>query len=474
MPLPNCTFAAPTVERVRGREQCNCAPLTSSSSVDAVKFGASLGARSRRSRRRQPRWGLPTAACPAPRYLTHDYPRLHRERLRRGDVLYHCSNTGALGDYPRSIPEALVLSIVLDRAFLLQCDITNRDEGVKITWPTAIAAYFFGAHFDWRLPPMPAGLVHNSSNVTALDAVNTVPRYRDLNLTEFRQQTVGALRVHSAGRSWTAWRVLARSPDVAERFGALANLPPLRLNGCLLRYLFKPTKHLSNLLVQAFPSASVRVIAGGGLLPSAAMHIRVGDSVWSRHSPFASTGRAGLPRGLDRPWRWSLETRDSLFSRYPLRAMQCLMRASRVRPETEPGGTAAPASSAIHTCLSCIVVGDATELIEECARRALVSPILTNHVAMHPVVAGRYGFDAHRRLSNEKSVVDWYLLARSHTVVTFGLSAFAGTALWFRNAGAVAGRHIAIHNVTRVLQRTDGEDEWDVQACGRQADMQQW
>lgn len=392
-------------------------------------------------------------------------------------MLYHCATSGALGDYLRSIPEALVMSIILERAFVLQCDRVNKDEGVKILWPRTFEAFFTGAHFDWRGAFPSAG--HNESEVTTIDAVTDVPAYHATNLTEFRQRTVGAMRILTAGRSWAAWRALERSTrygmDTSEWFGQLGQLTPLQLNGCLLRYLFQPTKHLTLLAMDQLPSLSWPVLAGAGLFPTAAMHVRLGDSVWARHSPFARTGKPGVVRGgVSNPWRWSLEFRESLFTRQPLRAMQCLMRASIARPAsnnataTTWGGTAVqPVAPAASNCLACVVVGDGTETVEECARGALVSPILTRHVAMHPVVAGRYGFDQHRRLSTDKTMLDWWLLARSQVVLTFGTSAFAGTALWFRNAGAAVGQHVSLHNTSSHALQPGGvrEPEWMASAC---------
>ena len=58
-----------------------------------------------------------------------------RERRARGHVLYHCSREGALGNYLRSVPEALVLSVLLDRAFVLRCDMPTKSEGIHVAWP---------------------------------------------------------------------------------------------------------------------------------------------------------------------------------------------------------------------------------------------------------------------------------------------------------------------------------------------------
>ena len=57
----------------------------------------------------RPRWGLPTARCPASEYLLHELPRLHAERKAAGRVLYYCSNGGiGWGNFLQGLPLALV------------------------------------------------------------------------------------------------------------------------------------------------------------------------------------------------------------------------------------------------------------------------------------------------------------------------------------------------------------------------------
>ena len=453
---PNCSFDYAAVARIRRQERCHCGLTNNVHTSDhgpTAPVGRGNGLASARAGRR-PRWGLPTAACPATHYLTSVYPRLHRERLKRGDVLFHCSRSGAFGDFVRSIPEALAISILLDRAFVLQCDTVTKDEGVKIEWPLHLPLYFTGPHFDWRYREQLAREMErsrkNQSNpdlhVTVIDTVVSVSEYRSLNLTTLRKSVVGAVRVVTNAKSTAAAKALQKSPDAAaERFGPLARLNPVQLNGCLLRYLLGPSKHLTRLVLGAVPFLSERVVATDTILPVATMHVRLGDSVWARNSPLSRTGKPGF--ALGRPWRYSLEKRQNIFWKRPLHAMQCLMRASTreaLESHLSPG------------CLACVVVGDGTEAIEQCARAALERPLFTGGVAMHPLVAGRYGFFAgrnplNRRLANEKTVLDWWLLTRTHTLVTLGTSAFSSTAIWLREAGNHHGYHIGAHNISRIL-----------------------
>lgn len=72
-------------------------------------------------------WGLPTSKCPATPYLLREYPESHRRWLSEGRVLVHCSTSGGFGDYLRSIPSVVVLSMMLELALVLQCDVPTFD-----------------------------------------------------------------------------------------------------------------------------------------------------------------------------------------------------------------------------------------------------------------------------------------------------------------------------------------------------------
>ena len=141
---PNCSSITRfDAERARDGERCLCGNVSA----------APAQAHPRRHRGRSP-WGLPTAACPTTRYLTHVYPRVYRELRARGRILFHCSRAGGLGDYLRSIPEALAVALLLERAFVLRCDTTTKNEGIHVPWSHVLNSYFEGPHVDWRgLPP---------------------------------------------------------------------------------------------------------------------------------------------------------------------------------------------------------------------------------------------------------------------------------------------------------------------------------
>ena len=66
-------------------------------------------------------WGLPSAGCSAhwTRYFTEVYPRKHAEWRAQGRVVVHCCPSSGLGNYLRSLPPALIYSMVTEQALTL-------------------------------------------------------------------------------------------------------------------------------------------------------------------------------------------------------------------------------------------------------------------------------------------------------------------------------------------------------------------
>ena len=84
----------------------------------------------------------------------------------------HCSREGALGNYLRTLPTVLVVSVILERALIIWCDESNLDLGRPVRLdgrPHEIAPdrrpvgaqvrvhghlgeYFAELHFDWSGP----------------------------------------------------------------------------------------------------------------------------------------------------------------------------------------------------------------------------------------------------------------------------------------------------------------------------------
>ena len=289
---PNCSFSAEAVERVHRMERCHCG--AAAPALPPHPGRALLARRQRRAR--LPAWGLPTAACPAARYLVKDYPRQYQRLRSEGRILFHCSRAGGLGDYMRSVPEAIVLAVLLERAFVLRCDTSTKDEGIHVPWPHVLPLHFVGAHFDWRGLPSP---LPNASELSIVDTLVTADAWHGararFSLTELNRSAAPAVRVITDAKSLAATRLLRQDPDLAaERFGTLATLPPDQLTGCMLRYLFRPSRRLHFLLRALLPAVSERLVASASLLPTAALHVRLGDAVWAHPtlSPLSAQGTA--------------------------------------------------------------------------------------------------------------------------------------------------------------------------------------
>ena len=76
-------------------------------------------------------WGLPTPSCPAVPYMLKEYPTLHRRWHAEGRILIHCSRSAGLGNYMRSVPAAVLLALLLDRALVLRCDRPWKDPSTR-------------------------------------------------------------------------------------------------------------------------------------------------------------------------------------------------------------------------------------------------------------------------------------------------------------------------------------------------------
>jgi len=95
------------------------------------------------------------------------------------------------------------------------------------------------------------------------------------------------------------------------------------------------------------------------------------------------------------------------------------------------------ATGSASGCLSCVVVSDAG-WVGQCASQALHQPILTAGVARH--------LAASPKVTDQRDVLklflDWFLLAQSRALLSFGSSSFAGTAHAFAAASSAAARRV--------------------------------
>jgi hypothetical protein len=148
--LHGCPAEGEERQTLHQGEQCHCGarkPGTGSSLANTSGVG-----RSHAAGHVSAGWGLPTYACPATPYLLDEYPALHRRWLEEGRVLVHCSTSGGFGDYLRSIPSVVVLSMLLELALVLQCDVPVFDPlnpHRELRLHTQMPRMFFGPHIEW-------------------------------------------------------------------------------------------------------------------------------------------------------------------------------------------------------------------------------------------------------------------------------------------------------------------------------------
>ena len=141
-------------------------------------------------------------------------------------------------------------------------------------------------------------------------------------------------------------------------------------------------------------------------------HVRLGDGYLVERDP-NTTWYARRQGG-----------RSSAYSDNVSHAWECVTRFSRVG----------------NDCLPCVVVADAEEVKAD-ARRFLPAPILTAGVAIHQLAAS----GSEQTLDNEdKTLLDWWLMARSEILVKGGGSSFSDTADMFRAAGDNTGRTLSL------------------------------
>uniref|UniRef100_A0A7S2DFZ3 Uncharacterized protein n=1 Tax=Haptolina brevifila TaxID=156173 RepID=A0A7S2DFZ3_9EUKA len=188
------------------------------------------------------------------------------------------------------------------------------------------------------------------------------------------------------------------------------------------------------------------------LAPSVAMHVRMGDGAFFRNSTVAAQ--------MAKAKIWApfvFEWRRNIFSLgHAQRAMECLAVASDAKSAAAPKARAASSSqvpsSDAPTCWPCMVIADAREVIT-CARDAFgPTAILTPGDAIQIV-----GSDPRQMTWAEvdKTFLDWWVLARSARLLTFGESAFDITAAHFSLAsGSTSRLWIRAHNDSEVREDT--------------------
>lgn len=206
-----------------------------------------------------------------------------------------------------------------------------------------------------------------------------------------------------------------------------------QLDGCLLRYLLAPTPRLLELMHQT-PHVPPPAADDSGLHYSVALHVRLGDY-------FSSD--------IDPKWyfkRTNKDIRGGPFFAAPAQLMACMRIAAEDRRRRFGGaGEGGPwrggGGRGGGGCLQSVVVSD-SPLGETCARAGLDRAAITRGQATHLLAS------AHASTASDEDVgktfVDWWLLARSATLMligpeSIGPSSFFHTAHQFRDATSPDG-----------------------------------
>lgn len=193
-------------------------------------------------------WGLPTPGCSArwTRYFTEVYPRQHAEWRAQGRVVVHCCASSGLGNYLRSLPSALVYSMITEQALTLACDdpehfVMEKNGVPPSQLPGHLARFFRGPHFDWSFTyTLPRGVPSIDLGATQMN-----PGRWAWNASRGSRVTTTmathARRVLMFSKSMPYFgRYFGRQPsgkeDILDKY--------LNLDGCLLRYLLAPRQVL--------------------------------------------------------------------------------------------------------------------------------------------------------------------------------------------------------------------------------------
>ena len=278
------------------------------------------------------RWGLPTPECPAAPYLLHDFPIQHQQWRAQGRVLVHCNRGTGLGDYLRGLPSAFILSLILELAFVVECDQVQTNSGLPMRLSHYLQRYFQGPHFNFS----GSGVV-NESVITYELKSNLMARHP-------RWSGVGGVRVYTNPSAVAKRLFMFNQAKLRTQMGNWTQMHWSTFEGCILRFLLAPSERLEKLLqavtfphaARLSPSKSARSRdlhsaprvtnedskSGAGLLLAVAIHIRTGDAAF-----FNSSSSAAIARS----WRWSTDVRSTLFSKDALLPMRCLLRASSIQ-----------------------------------------------------------------------------------------------------------------------------------------------
>jgi hypothetical protein len=377
---------------------CRCSAPSNASLVEQAQETSAM------------RWGLPSAGCSFSwiRFWVQEYPRLHAQWRAEGRVAVHCSSATGFGNWVQGLAGALVYSMIMGQALTLRCDdpdVMKRETGHVVRIHESLPHYLRSPHFDWDFdPPRP---VPTKSSVD-LYATQMNPSAWPWNSSKSTRvvttHAVHARRVLLFTQSIApSWRRYFSDTEVSE----LLRTSDHAIGSCLLRYLLAPTPRLQH----AVRAASGVEVRPSGLMPLAAMHVRIGDSSFTSHDSTA---------------KWQFRTEElrgglGLFKAHPAAPLECLLRLSE---------------RADGRCVSCVVLTDSVH-VESCAHAALGAHVTTPGASVH------FGASSTTKtadpLNQQRVYLDWFLLAHSAASLQMSPgSTFAGTARQYRAASVRA------------------------------------
>ena len=382
-------------------------------------------------------WGLPTAACPldeaAASFWLTDFPAKHARWKKEGRVLIHCDRS-ALGNYMRVLPTALLVSVLLELALVLECDQPADSERAFAELP--LSEYFRSPHIDWHRGHLALGDRAAELDLNGIFHWGT-RKNADTSNNRLQPGRWSAVRLYTSAAHQT-YRLLGQMPGRMPPFlgnftprlaGRLSNwsgvalvaqnqlskhgrripgteLPDSghQLNGCLLRYLLAPTRKLQQAFQALSPLPRRHPRQPGDLLSLTTLYVRLGDSVFH----------------ANRSWPFRLDKHGDAIRRSPAAIFRCLLSVL----EDGRGG-----------CLQSAVLSDSTTVTEKCARLLLRQPTLSPGIPVHPMASPDLAMRSNEQ-NVQKYFVDWYLISRSIGLMTAGetSSSFFQTARTLRDA----------------------------------------
>ena len=321
---------------------------------------------------------------------------------QQGRFLTYCSRGGGFGSWLRGLGSALAISILAERALIL--------DGTCEQLPTAVAKYvaeyFQGNGFNWKVGAGGGKRAQverggHGRKVTLSPACRASVRPCGYNRTMVQGQLVAdstLLELHAGEHA-----MVDKIRDKASRARVVALFGGKRdswleiwdaLHSCAFELLMQPTRRLTA-LIDAFISRHGVLRGADGEPLLVAIHARLGDGNMRADRSVIQANQGDV--------RWVSEQRPNAMRNNPLGALSCFSTM-------QPGS-------------SYLLITDSSQAAE-CARRNGV--ITTQGDAVHLGAAGQL-----KPMDVDKLMLDWWLLAVAREAGRFGRqSNFLASARW--------------------------------------------